>query len=365
VVHQSHCVGALEDAIDQTPQERRVPVRQHGYDDRSRAHGTTSYASTMGEVSGPVPRSTTTTSVVFIGATGRSGSTLVSRVLGSLPGVCSVGELCWIWTYGVLRDHDCGCGRPFSACPFWIAVGERAFGGWGQIDAERANDLRRRLTQNRRLPELLVGPRGRLRDQVADYTALLSPLYAAIREVSGARVVVDNSKQVTVALLARRTPGVDLSVVHLVRRSHGVAYSWTKHVARSDKAGREMRRRGPARTAARWTLDNALFEMLGRTGTARTLLRYEDFVSAPHEHTARIADFLGLDLDEDELPFLGPDEIDLATDHSVWGNPMRLRSGPERLRPDEAWRHSLSAADRRAVTAVSLPGLARYGYLHR
>ena len=63
--------------------------------------------------------------VAFVGATGRSGSTLVARVLGGAPGACSVGELCWIWNYGVLNDRPCGCGEPFSACPFWTAVGER------------------------------------------------------------------------------------------------------------------------------------------------------------------------------------------------------------------------------------------------
>ncbi len=53
--------------------------------------------------------------VCLIGATGRSGSTLVSRVLGSVPGAFSVGELCWLWTYGVLRNRACGCGQPSSS----------------------------------------------------------------------------------------------------------------------------------------------------------------------------------------------------------------------------------------------------------
>lgn len=299
--------------------------------------------------------------VAFIGATGRSGSTLVSRVLGSLPGVCSVGELMWIWTYGVLRDRDCGCGQPFHQCPFWTAVGARAFGGWDRVDADRVNDLRRRLTANRHVPALLAD---RPAAGTGEYVGTLATLYAAISAETGGALVVDNSKQAGAALLARRAPGVDVSLVHLVRRSHGVAYSWTKHVARNDAQGREMRRRGPARTAARWTLDNALFELLGRTGTPRTLLRYEDFVDRPLDETRRLAAFLGLGLDDGDLPFDGPDEVRLAADHSVWGNPMRMDAGVQRLRPDEAWRDALPVRDRRTVTAVSLPGLARYGYLH-
>jgi len=306
-----------------------------------------------------------TTQVAFIAATGRSGSTLVSRVLGSLPGVASVGELCWLWTYGALRNRPCGCGEHFLDCPFWTAVGQTAYGGWEHVDAERANDLRRSLTANKRVPELLTRPTARTARDIDAYTALLGPLYAAISQHSGGAVVVDNSKQAAVALLTRRTPGVELSVVHLVRRSHGVAYSWTKHVARADKEGREMRRRSPFRSAARWQIDNILYEALGRTGSPRLLVRYEDFVEQPREATVRMAEFLDLDLTADDLPFPGPRQVELGTDHSVWGNPMRLRTGVEQLRPDEAWRRELEPGQRRLVTAVTLPALVRYGYLQR
>jgi hypothetical protein len=74
--------------------------------------------------------------VGYIGGTGRSGSTLLELILGSLPGFVAVGELYAIWSEGVVLNHRCGCGEPFGACPFWTAVGERAFGGWKTLDAE-------------------------------------------------------------------------------------------------------------------------------------------------------------------------------------------------------------------------------------
>ena len=269
--------------------------------------------------------------VAFIGATGRSGSTLLSRVLGSLPGVCSVGELSWIWTYGVLRNRECGCGLPFHDCPFWTAVGDRAFGGWEQVDATCANDQRRRLTRNTQVPRLLSG-RGRGDRELGEYVERLDPLYHAISSVAGGAQVVDNSKQAVVALIARRAPGVDLSVIHLVRRSHGVAYSWTKHVARSDKQGMEMRRRGSARTASRWVLDNALFELLGKYGhpprpgplrglRGRTSQPRSSGWPASSPSTSPGRTTLRRDRTRSSL----------ASDHSVWGNPMRLRTGPERF----------------------------------
>lgn len=301
--------------------------------------------------------------VLYIGATGRSGSTLVSRVLGSLPGFCSVGELCWLWTYGVLRNRPCGCGRPFLECPFWTAVGQRAYDGWDPRVAEQANDLRRRMTSSRRIPGLLTRPVGSTVEQVDRYVDLLAPLYRAISAEAGNAVIVDNSKQPEVALLARRVPDVDLSVLHLVRRSHGVAYSWTKHVARADKAGREMLRKRPARTSATWLLDNALFEVIGRTGTPRLQMRYEDFVAQPRVRTREVLDFLGVAVPPEQLPFEGEHDAVLAADHSVWGNPMRLQSGLVPMRPDEGWRAGLPAEARRTVSAISWPGLLRYGYL--
>ena len=301
--------------------------------------------------------------VAFIGATGRSGSTLLSKVLDAAPGYCSVGELCWLWNLGLLLDRPCGCGRPFLECPFWTEVGERAFGGWGNVDAARAASLRRRLSATRSLPLLLL-PSGRRRADVVEYRELLRRLYTAIGEVSGAVVVVDNSKQVGSVVLARRVPGVDLRLVHLVRRSHGVARSWAKQVARSDLGGGLMRRRSVGRTAAKWTLDNLCFEVIGVTGTPRTLLRYEDFVAEPVASTRRLLEFLG-GAGQVPLDFVRPDQVRLGTDHSVWGNPMRSATGWVALRADDKWRTELGRRDRAVVSVVSVAGLLRYRYLAR
>ena len=73
-------------------------------------------------------------------------------------------------------------------------------------------------------------------------------------------------------------------------------------------------------------------------------------------------DFLDLDIPDAQMPFEGPTEVRLATDHSVWGNPMRLQTGIVPMRPDEAWREGLPAGARRTVSAISWPGLLRYGY---
>src|SRR4051794_38468775 len=76
----------------------------------------TSEEGTGGEGKAPGP------SIVYIGGTGRSGSTLLARLLSGVPGVVAVGELRYVLDRGMTQDHLCGCGRPFRACPFWHDV---------------------------------------------------------------------------------------------------------------------------------------------------------------------------------------------------------------------------------------------------
>jgi len=64
--------------------------------------------------------------VLYIGGLGRSGSTLIERLLGQVPGVCAVGELVHLWDRGITEDERCGCGEPFRQCPFWSQVGKTA-----------------------------------------------------------------------------------------------------------------------------------------------------------------------------------------------------------------------------------------------
>lgn len=298
--------------------------------------------------------------VAYLGGIGRSGSTLVSRTLDRVPELVSVGELSNLWHQSVLRDTPCGCGRAFSACPFWQEVGRRAFGGWDRLDAEEVSALRRRVERVRYLPLLLrrsASPR--FAADVRRYRTLTLPLYAAILAVSGASVVVDNSKLPSRALLLHQDDGVDARVVHLVRSSYGVCYSWSKQLVRQD-ADQEMLRFPVGKSAARWTAINGAFELLGKLGVPTLRVRYEDFVVAPRTELRRMLDFLGVQ--DTALDFVDGTTVELAEDHSVWGNPMRMRVGPEQLRLDEEWRQRLGVRERRRISLLTWPGMRRYGY---
>jgi hypothetical protein len=301
--------------------------------------------------------------VAYLGGIGRSGSTLVSRALDRLPGMVAVGELSNLWHQSVLRDTPCGCGRPFSACPFWRDVGLHAFGGWDRVDAAEVSALRRRVERVRYLPALLrPGVSSRFASDVARYRDITMSLYAAILAVAGGDVVVDNSKLPSRVALLRGAPGLDLRVVHLVRSSYGVCYSWSKQLVRADAAEQAMLRYPVGKSAARWTAFNTAFEVLRRLGVPTLRMRYEDFVRDPRAELVRVLDFLERPYAEEDLAFVDGTSVDLAEDHSVWGNPMRMRVGREQLRLDEEWRSRLGPRDRRTIRLLTGPGMRRYGY---
>src|ERR671929_1328639 len=97
--------------------------------------------------------------VVYLGGFGRSGSTLVERVLGAAPGWVNVGELVDLARSVAPADERCGCGLPFSRCEVWRRVGEVAFGGWDDTVLRRLVALHRAAARQRHLPAMLVSRR--------------------------------------------------------------------------------------------------------------------------------------------------------------------------------------------------------------
>ena len=125
--------------------------------------------------------------VLFIAGLGRSGSTLVDRVLGSLPGVQSLGEVVHLWQRGLVDNETCGCHEPFRSCPFWGKVGQAAYGGWDDFDVAEAMRLQRAVDRTRYVP-LLAAPGivPGFRRSVERYASQLGDLYHAAAEVAGA-----------------------------------------------------------------------------------------------------------------------------------------------------------------------------------
>ncbi|MEI2778748.1 MAG: sulfotransferase [Tetrasphaera sp.] len=290
---------------------------------------------------------------LYVGGTGRSGSTLLAGALGGAPGAVDVGEVRFLWERGLMEQRLCGCGQPVPQCPFWTEVLNRAF-GTERPDSARLHAALTRATRLRRLPSWLAR-----RPPPVALARTLRSLYAAIAEVAGADVVIDSSKLPTYAALLAALGRPEVRLVHVVRDPRASAFSWASAKAAPDAREGLMEQRGVVKSALLWLVWNLALEALWR-GRGRYLrVRYEDLAAAPADVLAAVAAHAGLPA---KPPLATGQRLTLPPNHTVAGNPSRLRPGPTWVRRDDRWLTGLAPKQRRLVTALTAPALRRYGY---
>lgn len=305
--------------------------------------------------------------VLFIGGIGRSGSTVFELSLGTDPRIVSLGEVMHLWQRSLVDDEACGCGEAFSQCEFWQRVGEEAFGGWSRINGRHVHGLRRRIDRTVRTPQLAAGVGSATwRNDVREYASYYERLYRAALTVSGRDLVVDSSKQASLPYVLAYAPGVDLKVVHCVRDSRAVAYSWTKTVTRPEartEEAREMTRYSPGVLALKWMQHNLVIEALRLRRVPTMRLRYEDWAADPVGALDETLEFAGLPPRAN--PAVSRSWVDLPVTHTCSGNPMRFKTGRVEIRRDESWTDKLPQRSKLLVTGLTGPSLAAYRYLRR
>lgn len=300
--------------------------------------------------------------VIYVAGSGRSGTTVLDRVLGTLEGVTSFNELYCLLTDGVVNNDNCACGARFNDCGFWREAIARSIDG--PTHMARVRDLYERIDHMHVFPKIYTGLMGgKLRAEVDEYRDWLERLYVALADLAGTRILVDSSKVPTRALLLSRIPGIRVHVVHVVRDVRAVAYAWQK-----EKFNPAYQRMLPTydalRTARFWYARNIFSELLAPCSASYTRVSYEAFCARPREVLPDLVRRLPPVADR-ELAFAADGSLDLQSFHSIGGNPDRFRNGPTQLRLDTAWVEKLRPPTRRALTLLGYPLLARYGYLGR
>lgn len=296
--------------------------------------------------------------VLYIAGEGRSGSTIVGRILGQIRGFFSPGELCYVWLNAFTGNKLCGCGEAFNLCKIWRGIISRAHEH--SIDPQEMERMRKRGLI---FSPLLLLPGGKylIRRALGSYIAGLEMLYHEIRAGTGSRVIVDGSKFPSYGYMLSLIPSVDMYVVHLARDPYATAFSWLRKKRVDGRDNAELMPRHSAfGTAARWTIRNLATELFWRRRTRYLMLRYEDAMSHPQETIERILDFLGEQADQ--LPFTDTHVVKLTPDHTVWGNPDRFKIGEVQLRLDDEWKTKMKLTDKWIVTILTWPLMRHYGY---
>jgi hypothetical protein len=303
--------------------------------------------------------------VLYICGWGRSGSTILDRVIGEAPGFVSVGELRSLWDADPATQL-CGCGERVAECSLWgpILAAMSSASGYTMGSVRQLRDETSRTRHLLRLWRTARRDGRRPLPEAERYGDVLTGMYAAVRASTKSAIIVDSSKHPAEALLLASRPDVDLTVLHLVRDPRGAAYSWNKRSGATEHGSPRSGppQRGILSSSAWWTTWNLVAESMIRPilGSRYLSLRYEDVMASPRDQLGAVVQRLGISAGD--LPFSGANEVVLGPTHTVAGNPNRMGTGIVRLELDTEWKTALRGADRWKATIPALPMLHHFGY---
>lgn len=320
--------------------------------------------------------------ILYVVGPTRSGSTLLARVLNEFPGVWSAGEVVSLDVVlqscrnqglssvanastfvpncaadGAARRFSglCGCGLPVQDCQIWARVEKAVFGDppdytpWSW-DASRPSAPRLVLRGTRRWLEQDAGELGRVARSI----------YSEIAEITGAEVIVDESKTPLYGWFLANQAWADVVPVRLVRDPRETVASWSRPKPYPGIESGALPAHGTPAGTVEWLKRVVLADRLFRDAP---LVRYEDLVEAPVEISSRLLARFGLG---DRPPVVGDRHaLPVATNHIIAGNPDKFERGVVEMRPRSGSSARLRWRDRALVTAATFPLLCRYGYRQR
>ena len=183
------------------------------------------------------------TEFTYIMSASHSGSTLLTLLLAAHPEIATIGETSAVTANGSGDTGLCSCGVKLRQCSFWEQVCNRMAARG--VDARAADfSTEFRIPKSRSADRLLRAEyRGRSFETLRDLLLSCSPAWRArgktilatnvalvesVREVCGARVFLDSSKEPHRLKFLLRAPSLSVKVIHLVRDGRGVAASYRR-----------------------------------------------------------------------------------------------------------------------------------------
>ncbi len=260
--------------------------------------------------------------IVYIAGAGRSGSTLLGRLLGGHPQTFFPGELKVFSPTKKLRgkpargNRRCGCGvNASNECHFWESVAaylqeHHQLGLWTNLEVHNGDAL---TFRNHNLA-----------------------LYDAIHAISKAPFIIDSSKSHSRLEKLIASQLFDIRVIYLQRNPYGVVYS-------NVKLGRDLR------YYSRHYAQNYHYTRKLLKGHDHYYVRYEKLVENPEKTLKDIMCWLGVPYDSAQLNWRE------STFHIIAGNKPRMIND-RLIAPDNSWRKQLTIREKIHISRRSLPG---------
>jgi hypothetical protein len=278
-----------------------------------------------------------TKKIVYIAGYGRSGSTLLERILSSNQKMFGVGELFHLLRLINGKNNFCSCGNEIHQCDFWSKI-------IAKINAEY--DIEQ-TKQDRKFFESITGIFSciakRLKKQnYQDYTKeIFSEIFKLVP--SETKYIIDSSKTARNSLVrpVLLSNLFDVKVIHLIRDGRGCMWSNLKGSNQKLEAGVDPTIPfAGLRTALNWPVANsgAHFFQLLNSQESYCRVKYENFVENPENSLAKIGDFLGVDFAAQINMLKLEQKVPLG--HQLDGNRLRKKEKII-LQPDLEWKSKL------------------------
>jgi Sulfotransferase family len=305
------------------------------------------------EVLAPLPTGKKRVKVLFIVGPTRTGSTIISNILGQIDGFFHAGEVIEAWDRG--KIWKCSCGQFPMECPVWSKIFKSLDAAVNNKDQSEIIRMRNKMSRSHKVIVNHYLPKRKTDRQAAEtrYLYGLAKLYSIIQAETGANVIIDSSKNVGYGDTLKNVENIDLYLVHLVRDARATAFSWSRKK-------KELWDAHPLKTAVQWSSRNIAAELLSLRKSGRAIkIRYEDFIAHPRQGVHSILKLLTIS--NARLPFISPDEVMLGNSHGLCGNPGRYNSGAVKLRIDNRWK-GMKRSDNLVATFFTWPLLIKYHY---
>ena len=295
--------------------------------------------------------------VIYLVGEGRSGTTLLEKILAEQNEIFAGGELRYIWERSIKENQLCSCGKRFHECEVWK-----------NIMSDLNFDVQTIINSYNKIGRMRFYPiRDLLRKlRKKDFDIVMNSFYKLYKNIlvkTESSYIIDSSKHPMFAYILSMHPNIELYTIHLIRDARAVTYSTQKKRIRPEVKDKiEYMPTYPAYISAlAWKFVNIASEDLEKTSLKYIRIRYEDMLQNIKETLKKL--YLFLDLKKVNNNFIKENNVLLLhANHTVSGNPMRFKSGEIELKLDDEWKTKLSYKDKKIVEFICHNELKKYWY---
>lgn len=272
--------------------------------------------------------------ICYIIGVGRSGSTILEAVMGSLDQGTAIGE-----SITGLRNFKtkCSCRLPIKKCKFWSKIIYKIF----ENNYEEFMDQVNRAIRFYNFYPMILLYKFRLKFEFLKNT--YSRFYLEVAKAKTVNFIFDSSKSPSLVSLFLYSNKKNQKAIHLVRNLRGVMSSHEKDYNKGHRFrflnGKIYIKNKYLRliiVALEWNIYNLncllmkfIFKKQIKT------IRYENFSKFPEEtFNNEILPFLGLNY---QIKF---EELQLNIDHQMAGNPTRFKTEKFKIYFNESYKES-------------------------